>query len=134
MHGPQRGDGDDAAVRAHRLRVDLRHHERHRGIHAEGGGVVHHHRALLGGERREALGGAATGGEERDVDAAEAVFLQLLHRQRLAAEAHRLACRAGRGEKAQLGEREAALLEAADELDTDGAGGADDRDDRRRAG
>ncbi len=64
----------------------------------------------------------------------EAVLLELAHGERLAAEWQRLARRARRGEEAQLGERKAPLLETADELDADGAGGADDRNYRRRAG
>ncbi len=59
---------------------------------------------------------------------------QLPHGERLAAEGQRLAGGARRGEQTQLGERKAPLLETADQLDTDGAGGADDRDYRRRAG
>ena len=48
--------------------------------------------------------------------------------QRLATKRQRLARRARRGKQPQLRERKAALLKAADQLDADGPGGADDRD------
>ena len=54
---------------------------------------------------------------------------ELLHRDIAAAEFHRLAGRARRGQQAQLRQREFALLEALHELDADGAGGAGDGDD-----
>jgi hypothetical protein len=119
---------------ADRLGIDLRHDERHRRVHAKCRGIVDDHRALLDGERRESLGDVAAGGEERDIDAAEAVLLELAHGQRLAAMGQCLARGARRSEQAQLREREAPVLETPDELDADGAGGADDRNHRRRAG
>src|SRR5690348_7400338 len=126
MHRPERcygddrgaiGVGDDAAMRPHRLRIDLRNDERHLRVHAEGGGVVHDHGALLHGERRETLGSAPAGGKERDVDTAEAVLLELAYGERLVAEGERLSGGAGGGEETQLGKRETPLLETADELD-----------------
>ncbi len=47
----------------------------------------------------------------------------------LAAELQRLAGRARGREQLELGQREIPLLEAMDQLDADGARGADDRDD-----
>src|SRR6185503_20792318 len=73
---------------------------------------------------------AAARREQADVDAGEAALTELLHAQVLAAKLHRLAGRARRREQPELLQRKLALLEALQELDTHGAGGADDRDDR----
>ena len=66
--------GDDALVPLHVRRVDLRHHQRHVVVHAEGAGIVHHHAAGLGGDGRKLLRDAAAGAEQRDVDARERVL------------------------------------------------------------
>src|SRR5690606_7378210 len=120
---------DDAAMRADRVRVDLGHDERHRGVHAESRRVVDDDRAALDGDRREFARRGAARGEEREVHAVEALLRQLLDGQRLAAERHRLSGRARRREEPELRQRELALLETTDDLDADGAGRADDRDD-----
>ncbi len=73
-----------------------------------------------------ALRDAAARREERDVDALEALLGQLLHHQRPAVERQFAAHRAGGGEQPQLLHREAALGQAAQELDANGAGRADD--------
>jgi len=112
-----------------RLRVDLRHHQRHRSIHAKGRGVVDHRGARLHRERREAPRGGGTRGEQCDVHALEAVLTQLAHLELLAAKREPLAGRARRGEEPQLRERKAPLLEAAQQLDAHRAGGSDHGDD-----
>ena len=114
---------------AHRAGVDLRHHERHVGVHAEERRVVDDHRAGAHGRGSEALRLRAARGEQRDVHAFEAGIGELLHRDVAAAEFHRLARRARGGQQAQLDQREFALLEALHELDADGAGRARDGDD-----
>src|SRR5690606_25654779 len=81
------------------------------------------------GDRAELLRDAAAGGEEGDVDPVEARFGQLLDDELAAAERHLLACRSGRRQQLELCEREVALLETTDQLDADGAGGADDGND-----
>ena len=111
-----------------RVRVHFGHDERHVGLHAEGRGVVDHDGAARGRRARDAARDAAAGREEREVDAVQAVNGELLHRERAAAEMHRAPGGAARGEQAERSEREAALLEAVDELGADRAGGADDRD------
>ena len=112
-----------------RAGVDLRHHQRHVGVHAEGRRVVDDHRAGPHGGGSEALRLRAARGEQRDVHAFEAVVGELLHGDVAAAEFHRLAGGTRRGQQAQFDEREFALLEALHELDADGAGGAGDGDD-----
>ena len=114
----------------HRAGVDLRHDQRHVGVHAERTTSCRRpprRRCTAAG--REALRLRAAGGEQRDVHAFEAVIGELLHGDVAAAEFHRLARRARGGQQAQLGQREFALLEALHELDADGAGGAGNGDD-----
>ena len=111
-------------------RVDLRHDERHVGIHAKRRRVVDDDRAGLDGGRRELLRRAAAGREQADVDAREAGFsVSSCTGQILAAELHRLAGRARGREQLELLQRKLALLEAVKQLDADGARGTDDRDD-----
>src|SRR5690606_40964102 len=86
-------------------------------------------RAALDGDGRELARRGTARGEQREVHVVEASLRQLLDGQRLAAERHRLAGRARRREQPELRQRELALLETMDDLDADGAGRADDRDD-----
>ena len=46
---------EGAVVRRNGLRIDLRNHQRHLRVHAEGRRVIHHHRARTRSDRREFL-------------------------------------------------------------------------------
>jgi hypothetical protein len=142
MDRPERhrdGDGDavgvadDAAMARDLAGIDLGHHQRYVALHAEGGGVVDHHGAGAHRRRCEAPGCGAAGGEERYVDAGKAVFVQVLDGELCALEGERLAHRPRRGIEPQRRDRKAAAFQAVQQLNTDGAGGADDGDDRRAA-
>jgi hypothetical protein len=78
------------------------------------------------GDGGVALRDGAAGREQGDVDSVEALLGQFLNHEGLAVERQLAACRAGGREKAQILHREAALGQAAQELDADGAGRADD--------
>ena len=111
-----------------RVGVHLGHDERHVGLHAEGRGIVDDDGATRRGGARDAARDGGTCREECEVDAAQAVHGELLDGERAAAEMQSAPGGAAGGEQAQRAEREAALLEAVDELGPDRARGADDRD------
>ena len=118
----QRGDrrtvrnGDDALVLPDTARVDLRDHQRHVRVHAEGRGIVDHDRAGPNGRGRELPGGAATCREQRDVDALDDDFLT--------AEVDGLAGRPGAGQRLELADRKGAPVHGGDEFGADSAGHA----------
>jgi len=89
-------------VLAQGFRVDFRHHQRYIRIHAERGGVVDDDGAVTDRRRGKALGLGAARREQRDVDAAEAVFGQLLDGDALALEGKRLTRGARRSEQPQV--------------------------------
>src|SRR5207248_6687025 len=126
----QRGDrrtvrnGDDALVLPDTARVDLRDHQRHVRVHAEGRGIVDHDRAGPNGRGRELPGGAATCREQRDVDALERLFGELLDHDPLTAEVDGLAGRAGAGQRLELADRKGAPVYGGDEFGADSAGHA----------
>ena len=122
------GVGDHAVVLVRSPGVDLRHDQRHAVLHAEGRRVVDHDAARRFGRRRELPAARAAGREECDVAALERFVLQLLDLVGLAVELELLAHRAGRGEEPQRGDRETPPLEDAEDLHSDCAGSADDRD------
>ena len=132
----QRGDrrairyGNDALVLTDAARVDLRDHQRHVRVHAEGGGIVDDDGAGLGGDRRIFPGNAAAGGEQRDVDAVERIRSQFLNGDGLATKAKRLARRTGARQRFQPADREPALVHGGDEFGTDGAGHAGNGNNR----
>ena len=119
---------DDARRSLERLGIDLRDRQRHVGVHAEGAGVVDAHRAVrsrLGDERSRH---GTPGADERHIDPAQEVQRQLAHLVRLASEGHGGARGPRGGERQQLVDGEATLLEGADHLPADGPGGTDDSD------
>ena len=73
--------GDDVSllVLPDRLRIDLRHDQRHVGLHAEGRGVVDHHRARLRRARRERLRRLAAGRGQHDIDVFEIEGVERLY-------------------------------------------------------
>ena len=72
---------------------------------------------------------AAAGGEQGDVDAFEGALGQLLDDDVLPAERHRLAGRAGAGQRLELADAKAALVHGGDEFGAHRTGDADNRDD-----
>src|SRR5207249_2174382 len=73
------------------------------------------------------------GGEKRQVHPGEALFAQRRSGDVLAAERQHRASRSRRGIEAQLRERKPPPFENAEQFAADRAGGADDRDNRRRS-
>ena len=92
------------------LRVHLWHHQGHRRIHAEGTGVIDHHSALLHRHRGPLTGHRTASRGQHQINASEGFGTHRLHGQALTFELHRLASRAGRGQQAQLLQREGTLL------------------------
>ena len=129
--GHQRDDGgavrvgDDALVELRVIGVDLRHHQRNLRIHAEGGGIVHEHRAGLHDCRGEVLGLGVLHRAQHEVHALEGVFGGLLNGDLLTAEGDGLAGAACAGEGEQGSHGEVALLQNADHLLSNCAGGAE---------
>lgn len=80
--------GNDAAGCIQRiLRIDLRHHERHVGIHAERARIVYHQRPVFRNGLLELFGGTAARRYERHIHPLEIVVVaELLHLHPLAAE------------------------------------------------
>lgn len=117
--------GDDAlgAVRD-RVRVDLGDDQRDLGVLAPGRRVVDHDRALGRDLLGERLGGASTGGEDDDVEARVVGRRGVLHRHTVDDRPGR----AGRGEQAQLVDREVPLDEDLAHDRADLTGGSDDSD------
>ena len=110
--------GDDAFGTVERiLGVDLRHHERHLGIHAPLRTVVNHHGAIFC-DRLSKLGRcAATRRDEGDVHILEVVVvLQLLHRVSLATERILTAGTALRAEEQKVIDWELSLSKDTQEL------------------
>ena len=62
------------------LRVDLRDHQRHIGVHAEGTGIIHEHGARLNDGRGETLGDVVLRSAQHDVHTLEGTVLSGLHR------------------------------------------------------
>ncbi len=138
VNRPQRRDRDDGrAVRVrddpgmirHRFRIDLRHDERDRLVHAEGRGVVDHHSALRHRDGPELLRRGATRREERQVHAIERLLGELRDRHRLAGKRQLLARRTRRCERANFRVGKLALLDTGQDFDADSTGRADDGDD-----
>ena len=115
--------GDDAlfAVAGNGVRVDLRHHERHVGIHAPAARIVDHHRAGSRHDGGKVLGGASTRGEQRNVHVQ--VFKrgvgQLADGIRLAHERDLCPGAALGGKEKILGNRELALFQHLQKLSAD---------------
>ena len=120
---------DDALGRVDgRVRVDLADDEGHLGVHPPGARVVDDDGAGLGEARGVRARSGRTGREQGDVDAGRVGGRDVLDDDRLAAVLDRRAGRAGRGEQAQLADRERALRENLAHDGADLAGGADDGD------
>ena len=116
------GDGDDALVPLHILSVDLWHHQRHVGFHAEGRAVVDDHRACAHGVGSQFAADRGAGRDERDVHAFEGLLRGFLDYQFLAANRDALAGRALGRHQPQAGRLGVALLDDAQELCAHGSG------------
>ncbi len=121
--------GDDALVLEDRLRIHLRHDQRHRRVHAERRGIVDHDRAGARRNRAIVLRDRPAGRKQSDIDVLERVLGQFGDGDVLALEAHGLARRPGRGEELQLRHREMALFQQLQELHPHGTRGANHGND-----
>ena len=123
--------GDHARPRpaVQRLRVNVGHDERTRGVHTERTGVVDADRAMHPGDlgqERTRRGGARR--DERDVDAGRGLDRQLAHLDVAIAERHSASGAARRGERHELVDREPTLLQDPRHLPAHRAGRSDHRD------
>ena len=112
-----------------RLRVHLRHHQRHIGVHTELAGVVDDDAAGSGGARRMHGRHRGAGAEEADVPAGEVELVQALDGQHLlVAETDLLPGAAPGGQGGHFLDGELSLGEGLQHLAPDCPGGTDDRD------
>ena len=92
------GDDVELGEAVDRLRVHLRHDQRHVLVVAEGRRVIDDHAAGLADARRPLLRGLAARRHQADVGVGEVVGIERLHLQDLVAEGHVLPGRAARGD------------------------------------
>ena len=90
---------DDALVALQGVWVDLGHHQRDIGVHAEGAAVIDDHRPRTGGDRRKGLTDRRADGEQGEIDPLKRALGELLHRIFLAREGELTSGRALRGQK-----------------------------------
>ena len=107
------------------LGVDLGHHQRHVGVHPEGGRVVDHPGAGADRLGRPLHGQRVVDVDHDEVEPVEAAGPQHLAGDLAAGEGQLAALGAGRGVGPQLGDRELPLVEDPQHLAADEAGGAD---------
>ena len=121
--------GNDAAGCIQRiLRIDLRHHERHVGIHAERARIVYHQRPVFRNGLLELFGSTAARRYERHIHPLEIVVVaKLLHLHPLAAELIKTARAALRTEQQQFIHRKIPVCQYPQELLPYGAARADNR-------
>lgn len=130
------GVGDEAALAGpdldvgHGFRVHLGDDERNLGVHPERRAIIHHHAAPRHRRRAEGLADGPAGAEESDVDAVEALLLELLDHVLEALEGKPAAGGALAGEHPDAPVGEIPVGDHAEELLPDGAGDADYRQRR----
>ena len=117
------GVGDDAVVLLRVLRVDLRHHQRHAVVEAEGAGIVYKHRPRGLNVRGHALGQVVRGRAEHDIHALKGIFRSFFHRMPV----QHLAGAAGAGKQLKLADGELALHQHLVHLASHRAGRAENR-------
>ena len=107
------GVGDNAARGVLRIfGIDLRHHQRHVGIHAEGARIVDHDRTVSGDRLREFARSSGSGRSEGEIHPLEVVvMLQQFDSYILSAEFIDTARAALRTEQQQFADRQVALLQ-----------------------
>ena len=96
--------------------VDLGHHERHVGVHAEGMAVIHHHSAGLHGLGQQLLGDGVVRRAEHEVAALERLGARLLDGDGCPTELHCLARAARTCQQTQLANGNLLLIEALEHL------------------
>ena len=130
LRGRAIGIGDDVllAVALGGVGVDLRHDQRHVGVHAPGRGIVDDDAALRADLRRPFLRHRAARRHQADVGRREVVVLERLALEDAIAERDLLADRARRRQRDDFGDGETALGENLEHLAADIAGGARHRD------
>ena len=101
--------------------IDLRHNQRHFGIHAEGVTVVDHDGAALDGLGQQLLGDIVAGSAEHDVAALKSLGASFLNHDLLAAELNGLARRARARQQLELTDRKLLLVEALEHLGAHGS-------------
>ncbi len=122
--------GNDIALRkaGECIGIHFRHHQRHIGIHAEGGAVVDDDTALRGSLRRIFPGNVATGGKQRHVVAREVEIIEGFRFQGLVAERHFRPERATAGNSGHFIGGEHAFLQDVHHFAAHISGGTDDGD------
>jgi hypothetical protein len=111
-----------------RLGIDLRHDQRHVGLHAKARGVIDDDRPGLGRARRELRRHLGAGRGQHDIDAAKVESVEAMHLEHIViAERHLPADRARGGQGHDLVGGKVPLGERCQHLAPDVAGGADHR-------
>ena len=128
LRGRTVGTGDDALVVADRLRVHLRHHQRHFGVHSPVAALVNHDAAALDRPGRE-LGRHGVGcAANRQIDACKRIGHHFLDRVLLSFEFDRRPCRPSGGEELDVLVGKVALHQELADQTADGASGAHNGD------
>src|SRR5690554_1596749 len=120
--------GNDTVVTQRGVRVDLRHHQRHVRIQAEGAGVVDDDRAGLHRRPHPLPADRAAGAEKGHVDAPEGLLGHGLHDHVSFAVADGFAGAARRGQKPQFSRGKVPLAQKLQQFGADGSRRAQDRD------
>ena len=107
------GDGNNSLVPIHVGPVDLGHHQRDLGLHAEGGTVVDHHRTGSHRRRTQPLAYLAAGRDKRHVDSLKRSLGRFVYNQFLPGDRDPFTRRATGGEKLEVWKRSVALLDDA---------------------
>src|SRR5581483_406730 len=125
--------GDALRQMAELFGVDFRHHQRHVGVHPEGGRVVDHPGARRRRHRRPLDGQRVVDVDDDQAEPVETAGAEDLAGDLGTGERQPSPLRPGRGVGPQLGHRERPLLQDPQHLAADEAGGADDADADGRA-
>ena len=115
--------GDNALVLQDILGVNLRHNQRHFGVHTESAGVIDNNGTSLYSIGSELLGNAATC-EQSDINALEGVLGSLLHSICFAHKFNLLACAALGSQQTQFGKREVSFFDKLQKFSTNSTGSA----------
>ena len=113
--------GDQCGSRGKQMRVDLRHHQRHGWVHAEGARVVHHHGARGDEAWRPLAARGGIGGQDRHINALLGTLLQFLHHHRSGSEWQRFAGASTACKRAKFLHRKCALMQSLQRLAADRA-------------
>ena len=117
------GVSDNALVLQDVFGVNLRHNQRHLGIHTEGAGVVDNNGTSFHSVRSELLGNAATS-EQSDINTLEGVFGSLLYSICFTHKFNLLACAALGSQQTQFCKWEISFFDKLQKFSTNSTGSA----------